>query len=183
MRKKEHIFEEFLVASAKLGDQRSLSSLVELRGPKLLAHATRLLGNSEQAKDVVQEAWVEILKGLPKLNEDRAFASWAYRITSRRCSKLIKSLQTQRNIKEVTALSAENSVPDRGGDTADAHVVRMALDALPPEQRATVALFYLEEMSIGEAALALDIPAGTVKTRLMHARSKLKDILKGKLDE
>jgi len=156
---------------------------VELRGPKLLAHATRLLGNSEHARDVVQEAWIEILKGLSKLDEDRAFASWAYRITSRRCSKLIKSLQMQRNLKEATSITAENSEPDRGGDAADAHVVRLALNALPREQRATVALFYLEEMSISEAAHALDIPAGTVKTRLMHARSKLKDILKGKLDE
>jgi RNA polymerase sigma-70 factor (ECF subfamily) len=57
--------------------------------------------------------------------------------------------------------------------------LRAAVRALPPEQRAAVALFYFEDLSIADTAIALDVPAGTVKTRLMHARRKLRNALEG----
>ena len=56
-----------------------------------------------------------------------------------------------------------------------------ALAALPPDQRAAIALFHLEDLSIAETAIALNVPAGTVKTRLMHARRKLRAALEGDL--
>ena len=55
--------------------------------------------------------------------------------------------------------------------------MRAAIAALPPAQAATVALFYLEDLSVAEVATALDVPVGTVKTRLMHARTKLRALL------
>lgn len=183
MRKKEHIYEEYLVSSAKLGDARALGQLFKLRGPKLLAHASRLLGNLDQAHDATQEAWVEILKGLPRLNDDRAFATWAYMITTRRCARMIKTLQSQRKLATGLKGEVDTTNPESGPDAADAHTVRNALSELPPDQRATVALFYLEDLSVAEVARALDIPTGTVKTRLMHARAKLKETLKGDWDE
>jgi DNA-directed RNA polymerase specialized sigma24 family protein len=57
--------------------------------------------------------------------------------------------------------------------------LRAAVRALPPEQRAAIALFYFEGMTVAETAVALDVPAGTVKTRLMHARRKLRNALEG----
>ena len=51
--------------------------------------------------------------------------------------------------------------------------------ALPPAQRAALALFYFEDLSVGEIAIALDVPAGTIKTRLMHARRALRAVLEG----
>ena len=54
-----------------------------------------------------------------------------------------------------------------------------AIAALPPDHGSAVALFYLEEMSVAEVAVALNVPAGTVKTRLMHARRKLRAALEG----
>ena len=67
--------------------------------------------------------------------------------------------------------------------SADARAVRRAIRSLPPAQAAAISLFYLEDMSIAEVAVALDVPPGTVKTRLMHARSKLNKALKGTGDE
>ena len=57
--------------------------------------------------------------------------------------------------------------------------LRKALEKLPEGHRAAVGLFYLEEMSVAEVAIALDIPMGTVKTRLMHARKKLRMTIEG----
>ncbi len=54
---------------------------------------------------------------------------------------------------------------------------------LPASQRAALALFYLENLSVAEIAVALDVPPGTVKTRLMHARRKVRDILEGEANE
>jgi len=80
MRSKQHIVEEYLVAGARLGDRNAIARLATLRGPGLLRHAVRLLGNRDDAHDAVQDAWIEIIKGLPRLRDDRAFPAWAYRI-------------------------------------------------------------------------------------------------------
>ena len=55
----------------------------------------------------------------------------------------------------------------------------LAAERLPPEQRAAIALFHIEDMSVAEVAVALDVPAGTVKTRLMTARAKLREAFEG----
>ena len=62
---------------------------------------------------------------------------------------------------------------------ADAEPLANAIAGLSPEQRAAVALFYMEDFSVAEIAVAMSVPAGTVKTRLMHARAKLRAALKG----
>ena len=63
--------------------------------------------------------------------------------------------------------------------SVDVEAVRRAINRLPRDQQAAVALFYGEDMSVAEVAVALDVPAGTVKTRLMHARRKLRSELEG----
>lgn len=187
MRNKSRVLEEYLVTSARLGDRDAFAQLVQLRGPRLLAHASRLLQNREEARDVVQEAWLDILRGLRSLRDPAAFPAWATRIVTRRCARFIKTQQTQRALKagltEEAKLDAFEHLPDATPDARDVERVRIAIAALPPKQAATIALFYLEDMSVGEVAMALDVPRGTVKTRLMHAREQLKNVLKGDTDE
>lgn len=183
MRSKEAILEEYLVASARFGDGDAIDRLVALRGPKMLRHAHRLVGNVEDARDVVQDAWVEIIRGLPKLRDERAFPAWAYRIVTRRAARAVAGGIRRRAMEREAGLTGEAMVEETGSAAADAAVVRRAIAALPPAHSAAIALFYLEDMSIAEVAVALDIPVGTVKTRLMHARSKLSEALKGKDDE
>ena len=65
------------------------------------------------------------------------------------------------------------------GDRSDTERLRAAIRTLPAEQRAAIALYHFEEMRVAEVAVALDVPAGTVKTRLMHARRKLRVALSG----
>ncbi len=179
MKSTERALEAFLVASARVGDRQAMAQLVELRGPRLLAHAARLLGEREGARDAVQDAWAEILRGLGGLRDDNAFLPWALRIVSRRVARVISGRQRDRRLAGGYAAEAEVSVPESGPAAVDSAAVRRAIDCLPPDQAATVALFYLEDMSVGDVAVAMDVPAGTVKTRLMHARAKLRAILEG----
>lgn len=176
-KRKEQALDAYLVASARAGDRRSFSLLVERFDRKLRAHACRLLGDVDLAGDVVQQGWTDVVRGLDSLQDDAAFAAWAYRIVSRRCARAIKAAQQRRRLS--SALAAEPEAV--AGEAPDVRALRAAVRALPAEQRAAVALYHYEELSIAETAVALDVPAGTVKTRLMHARRKLRALLEGDL--
>jgi len=177
-RSAERALDAYLAAAARTGDRRAFGLLVRRWNGRLLAHAGRLLGDAEAATDAVQDGWAEIVRGLPRLADPEAFAAWAYRIVSRRCARLIRRAQRRRRLEQ--AVAAEPA-PEFGAAAATPDIERMrrAIAALPPEQRAAIALFHLEEMSVAETAVALDVPAGTVKTRLMHARRKLRAALEG----
>lgn len=176
---KARALEGYLVAAARTGDRAALDQLVRLVSPRLLAHAARLLDDGEAARDVVQTAWVEIIRALPRLRAVEAFRTFALRITTRAVARQIKGLQQDRTASAALALTAEASAPPLGDLAADAATLRAAIDALPPAQAATLALFYLEDLSVAEVAAALDVPQGTVKTRLMHARAALRRALTG----
>ncbi len=180
--RKEKALEAYLVASARMGERAAMAHLVRLRGPRLLSHAMRLLGEADGARDVVQDAWIEILRGLGGLRDDAAFLPWALRIVTRRVARVIKRRQKDRKLAGDFAAEAETSTPEAGIGALEAVEVRRAISSLPPNQAATIALFYLEDLTVTEVALALDGPVGTIKTRLMHARRKLRNILEGEND-
>ncbi len=181
MQSKKRIVEQYLVTFARLGDRGAQEQLVTRYQKKFLGHAYRLLGDAEQAKDAVQDGWIDILRGLPKLQDDSAFPAWAFRIITRKCAKHITGLQKNRVI--LHAMSDEPG-PDHVAEdeierAADRKPLHEALAKLPAEHRGAVALFYLEEMSVAEVAVSLDIPVGTVKSRLMNARKKLRAAFEG----
>jgi RNA polymerase sigma factor (sigma-70 family) len=171
------ILDEYLVVSAKAGDRRAFDLLARRWHPRLVAHAWRLTGNGEIARDAAQEGWIEIVRGLGGLRDERAFPAWAYRIVSRRCAAQIRRIQVRRALGAVIAAEPDAGPAEHHGD----HLLRLraAVRALPEGQRAAVALFHFEDMSVAETAVALDVPVGTVKTRLMHARHTLRVALEG----
>jgi RNA polymerase sigma-70 factor (ECF subfamily) len=180
-RDSERIYDEFLVAAAMTGDRPALSRLVVRWQPRLYRHAWRVLGDAERAKDLVQEAWVEILRGIGRLQDVVAFPAWAYRIVTRRCQRSF-----QRASREIVEFDADESgaeaqvtEDDAGELAAELSIVAEAVEKLPPLQRAVLALFYIEELSVAEIAIATDVPPGTVKTRLLHARRKVRALLEG----
>jgi RNA polymerase sigma-70 factor (ECF subfamily) len=175
--KTARILDEFLLASARAGDRKAFELLARRWQRKLLAHAWRLLGDAEAARDAVQEAWIEIVRGLDRLQDDRAFPAWAYRIVSRRCARQIGGAVRGRRLAAALDADAVQQAAEPAG--ADHEKLRAAVRALPSDQRAAIALFHFEELSVAEVAVALDVPAGTVKTRLMHARRKLRAALGG----
>lgn len=177
---KRRALEEFLVIEARLGRRAAMADLVRLRGPRLLVHAARLLNGKDEAQDAVQDAWVQIFRDLHKLKDVAAFPAWATRIVSRCCYRIIeKRLRVQDAKREIAPLIEDSCEVDLN---EEAQILRQAIDALPTPQRAAIALFYLEDMSLAEVAVSLDVPVGTVKSRLSVARMSLKDALKGDLD-
>jgi RNA polymerase sigma factor (sigma-70 family) len=172
------ILDEYLVAATRTGDGKAFGMLAERWHGKLVAHGWRLTGDLEAARDLAQESWVEIARGISGLKDERAFPAWAYRIATRRCARAVGRMVRERGHGE--ALAQESPELEQAtGEGIDSERLRKAIAALPNDQRSAIALFYLEEMSVAEVAVALNVPAGTVKTRLMHARRKLRVALEG----
>jgi RNA polymerase sigma factor (sigma-70 family) len=162
---------ELAVALARLGQAEDLARLV---GPRLFSHARRLADDAESARDVVQTAWVEILRGIKDLREDHAFLAWALRIVTRMATRGVGGLQRDRALAADWAVTHEREAAEPDHTPRD---LARALASLAPPMRAALALFYLEDLSVAEVAIALEIPPGTVKTRLMHGREKLRAFL------
>lgn len=131
------------------------------------------------ARDAVQDGWTDIIRALPRLDDAALFPAWAHRIVSRRAVDAVRHKSRRRRLNDAYAAEPAQAVETGMETTADAPALNRALAALPAEQRAAVALFYGEDFSVAEIAAALRVPAGTVKTRLMHARRKLREALEG----
>lgn len=160
------------VAGARLGRARDVAELVELAGPRLLTHARRLTDDAETARDMVQDGWAAIVRALPSLRDDRAFLPWAMAIVTRAAARDLRArIRTREAVAELARSAAEPGPPQPD--------LRAAIAELPPGQRAALALFYLEGLTVAEVATALSIPPGTVKTRLMHARNRLRALMTG----
>jgi RNA polymerase sigma-70 factor (ECF subfamily) len=186
-RDSERVYDEYLVVAAQGGDRAAWERLVARWQPRLLRHAWRLTGQADRAADLVQDAWVDIWKGLRRLEDVVAFPAWAFRIVTRRCHRAFDETDRERaGMRELAEVSTESDDAEGAEAIArdiDLARVRAAMAALPPAQRAALSLFHLEALSVAEIAIALDVPPGTVKTRLMHARRKLRAVLEGVGDD
>lgn len=153
---------------AAQGDVKAFDGLYRRWYPKLLRFAGRLMGNPDEARDVMQEASLTIARDIHKLREPEQFSAWAYTIVRRRAADHIK--QAMRSRKLIAELPEPETVksPERGLS------LRQALAHLPETDQLMLTLFYVEGLRGTEIAAALGIPLGTVKSRLSTARRKLK---------
>lgn len=182
----ERIYDEYLAASAQAGDRLAWERLVTRWHPRLHRHAWRLTGQPDRAHDLVQDAWLDIYRGLRGLDDVVAFPAWALRIVTRRCQRAFHERDRERDGVSAWLAEHDPDAHDSGvtGEVAvDVARVQAEMQRLPPAQRAALSLFHLEHLSIAEIAIALDVPPGTVKTRLMHARRTIRAKLEGQTDE
>lgn len=181
MRTSDEIYDQWLVLRCQDGDAAALSELVERWQPRLLRHALRLTGTADAAGDVVQMAWLAIIRSLGRLEDPACFRRWAYRIVGFKAADWIRLRQRDRaRAGPLTTEPADSreSTGDRSRDAEDEiTALRGAMEQLSPERRAVLTLFYLDELSLLEIAQALAVPLGTVKSRLHYARLALKEVL------
>ncbi len=175
MRRQERIHDEFLAAAARAGDRRAFGELAARWEKRLIRHAWRLSGDPEAARDIAQSAWADIVRNIRRLDDTAAFPAFAFRIATRRAADWTRRRKRAR--AGLAAFAAEPHPQSAPGPESDAAALVAAMARLPAEQRAAVALFYLEDLSVAEIAAALSVPAGTVKTRLKAARDRLREAL------
>jgi len=179
MRTDHDTYDQWLVLRAQEGDTAALAELVDRWQARLLRHAFRLTGTADAAADVVQLAWVAIIGGLRRLNDPACFRRWAYRIVGNKAADSVRIRQRDRS--QTKSFAAEPAEP-RAEEHLSAQQDEMAslhgaMAELSPEHRTILSLFYVEDMPLTEIAETLDVPLGTVKSRLHYARSTLKQNL------
>jgi RNA polymerase sigma factor (sigma-70 family) len=174
------ILDEWLVLRCQDRDTEALRELVGRYEPRLWRHALHLTGRREAAREVVQESWLAIVRGLPRLRDPASFRTWAYRIVARRSADWIRRQQQDRAHDARGIAEAERpAAPARSDCTDDDELaaLRLAIRKLSPHHRSVLDLHYRDGLGINEIAVVLDIPPGTVKSRLHHARNMLRDTL------
>jgi len=169
------VFDEWLVIQVMAGDKAAASRLAARWQPRLLRTARRYLGEDQMAHGAVQDAWISILRDLIRLRDPSRFAPWAFGILRRRCADALRLRVKRRN----GSGELSNEPPDLAAPLGEALGIAQAFALLPPDQRLTAQLFFVEGLSLAEISEATAVPTGTVKSRLFHARRKLKAALSG----
>ncbi len=174
---RERVIDELLVVRCQEGSRESFDLLIRRWQRRLWRYARRLTGSSDAAWDITQETWIAILRQIRKLGDPAWFGAWAYRIVRNKCADHCRRAGRRRHLADGLAdRQRANDGPPRGGP-GDA--VAEAVRRLPPERQELLALRYGQDLNILEIAVVLGVPAGTVKSRLHHAREQLRQILEG----
>jgi RNA polymerase sigma-70 factor (ECF subfamily) len=176
MKSPGQILDEALVLAAQAGRAEAFEALAERWHPRLLRHARRLSDGPDAARDAAQEAWVAIAKGLPRLRDAACFGAWALRITTRRCADAVDRARITR-LRERVLESVEEDRANAVPGMEEGAVATEVLRRLDPADRALLGLYYLEGLTVVEVAHALDVPAGTVKSRLFSVRARVRALL------
>ena len=174
------ILSELLVLQAQGGDREALAELVDLWSPRLNSRAYGLTRDSEGAREIAQEAWIGIARGLCSLKAPANFGAWSMRIVHHKAADWIKARTKDRTMRSQLRDSTSPQSPDPAPD--DDQAIRDAIGHLDPLLREVVYLFYMDNCSLEQIAGVLSIPVGTAKTRLKRARTKLKPILEQLLE-
>jgi len=174
-----------LVALAKDGDRVAFAELVDLYSGKLYNLAFRMLGNRQEAEDVVQDTFMRVYKNLDRYDSQHKFSTWIYRIATNQC------IDRLRRRKAVYSLDA--GVTD--GDGMDGYsmlpstrptpeqqlllserqrTIATAMESLPPKYKSAMTLKYVQDLSLQEISDILHIPVSTVKTRIHRGRDYLR---------
>jgi len=179
MKKHPEIFDEWLIIRCQNGDQKAFTLLVKRWHPKLLKQAYWYTRNREASKDVAQECWSSIVKGIKKIHDPASFRVWIYRIVHRRAVDWIREKQKSRTLEEIQQKIPPDVEVNINVTNEDLITrLRMHMRQLSDSQRIILSMFYMENYTIREIGQVLSIPAGTVKSRLYHAREQLKKHLK-----
>jgi RNA polymerase sigma-70 factor, ECF subfamily len=162
-----------LVERASRGDHEAFGVLVDASVARLEMAARLILRDSELARDAVQEAMVSAWRNLPGLRDPERFDAWLHRLTIHACIDMAR--RRRRRVIEVE-LTPLDDVPmaDSSALVADRDFLDRALRRLDPEQRAIIVLRYYLELTLPEAAAALDIPLGTASSRLYRSLAAMR---------
>jgi len=180
-----------LLQRAQAGDARAFEQLVEPHIARLYNYVARMVGDPSDAEDLTQDAVLRAHRAIGSFRGGATFQTWLYRIATNICVDALR--RRSRTAARVTSLDApvKANEGDLARDIADkqrdprelaeaaelGEEVQGAIRELSPKLRAVVVLFDLQGLSYDEIAETLDLPLGTVKSRLFNARARLRELL------
>ncbi len=181
-----------LVERIKNGDRAAFRELFDRYHRRALAVARGVVKNEQDALDVIQDAFVKVHKNIDKFEGTSSFYTWLYRIVMNlsidhiRKTKRRKHVDFDEQVKRDEATSSSLGTPSQSLDANPGRAalnrelggaIQSALDELPEHHRAVIVLREVEGLSYEEIAKVLDVPKGTIMSRLFHARRKMQTAL------
>jgi RNA polymerase sigma-70 factor (ECF subfamily) len=174
--------DEQLARAARSGDLDAFRGLVRRHRSRIYSLALRMVRDRAEAEDMAQEAFLRIYRGLASFRGESAFTTWMVRVSLNTFHRYLSRMPREAPLPVPPGGEdrAEEAGPAGGPDpeagvlaSMEADRLRRLVAALPPRFREAVTLFYLQERSVEQAAGALAISAGTLKSRLFRARERL----------
>ncbi|MGO4890572.1 RNA polymerase sigma factor SigW [Anaerobacillus sp. MEB173] len=178
-----------IIKQVKNGDQQAFAELVELYKNKVYQISYRMVGNSHEAQDIAQEAFLRAYTNIHSYDHNRKFSTWLFRIaTNLSIDRLRKKKPDYYLDAEVdgtdgltgySQIAADQDLPE---DQVVAYEMQEWIQneilLLPPKYRSAIILKYIEDLSLKEISEILDIPVPTVKTRIHRGRESLRKKLR-----
>lgn len=178
MRTTEHnpADDELLAIRCQLGEPAAFDDLIARWHAPLWSFVRRLVGEDDAAREIFQDVWVRVIRGIPQLRDGSKLRAWLFGIARRTLMDRLRQEYARSPTVDVDVdeIAAD---PSAGGDEEDLQELEGALSDLPITEREVLTLFYLQELSLAEVADALKVPVGTIKSRLFRARRLLRQAL------
>jgi RNA polymerase sigma-70 factor (ECF subfamily) len=171
----ERLYERLLVLRCQTGDEDAYRELVGHFSPRLRYYLRKLQARADQADDLAQEVWLDVLRQLPRLKDAGAFTTWLYRIARGKAM-----LDARRNGRAPATTPDVDWIAEKQETTFspdDAARIHAALDRLEPNHREVLVLRFLEGLSYEEVGQVVDCPIGTVRSRIHYAKAALQRLL------
>ena len=170
-----------LILRLRRGDLEALGLLYDRHARTVYRTALAMTRDETAAQDVLQDAFLRLLKSVATVDPERPIMPWLYRVTINLCHSYYRKrswsfvpIDQFRN-----HLESSKPTPERQAEWQESHdALLSALENLPWQQQVVIVLYYLDELSIPEIAELLLCPVGTVKSRLFYGRHRLRKLLK-----
>lgn len=178
--------EKILIGRVLEGDHEAFAELVKRHETQVYNLCLRMSGNSEDARDLSQEAFLKAWRGLRFYQFESAFSTWLYRLTSNVCIDFLRSRKRRPSVsltvdeEEPVEMEVEDSSPtpeEQVLHREQQYAVAKAMEQLEDEFRQVLTLRVIHDLPYEEIAEIMDLKVGTVKSRLARARMKLKKLL------
>ena len=170
--RRKQLNDELLVIRCQQGDSEAFGQLVGLWQEHLWRYAFKVTGSRTTAWDIVQETWCSVIKGLGRLKDVSVFPSWLFRIANNKCADWARRQQRQSRLHSRLEDNRKPQASEKVNQKADA--LHTAMAKLEPERRALIVLRYSEGFNVRQIAEILNIPQGTVKSRLHRTVTELR---------
>jgi len=164
---------ELLVVRCQLGERDAFDELIDAWQAPLWQYARRVTASDDDARDVTQDVWLRVVRGIGKLRDGARLRPWLFGIARRVLMDRFRALYAAPPASDIDIgeIPADAGNADLETDLQSMHV---GLARLPLVEREVLTLFYLQAQSMAETADVLGIPVGTVKSRLFRARQLLR---------
>lgn len=176
----EAVLARFADASRPAGEREAaFHELVQRYQRRVFAVCVRVLGSPADAEDAVQETFVRLARGAAGFRGDAKLSTWLYRVARNVCTDHVRydARRPSTPVEDITAVGTEPVADDVIGARETAMTVEGALAQLDEQSRMLLLLVAVEGLSYAEAAAAVDLPVGTVKSRVSRARVRLGELL------